>query len=301
MKIVIDGRPYWINYHHLYCFHVVVEEGGLTRAAARLGIGQSALSIQMKQFEQSLGFALLDRAHRSITPNERGRLVHAYTREIFRLGGEMVETLLDRPTARRTQLEVAALDTIPKHFTVELVRQALAPGGCTVKVLEGKPDALLENLIEHRVDLMISNFVPTAEPGRIHARRIARLPLWVVGARSFVRFKKGFPGSLHRAPFVLPTGDSGVRHAFESYCRDHSLTPDLVVEAQDVMVQKLLAVQGTGLTVVPEFAVSEYLAQRKLFAMGKLEGLHEELFLISAARKIQNPVAQRLMKAFRVS
>ena len=301
MKLVIEGRSFWINYHHLYCFHVIAEEGSLTRAAARLGIGQSALSIQMKQFEQSLGFSLFERAHRSITPNERGRLVHAYTREIFRLGGEMMETLLDRPTAKRTSLEVAALDTIPKHFTVELVRQALAPGGCTVKVLEGKPESLLESLIEHRVDLMISNFVPPAEPGRVHARRIARLPLWVVGAPRFAGLKKGFPASMDRAPFVLPTGDSSVRHAFESYCQDRSFTPDLVVEAQDVMVQKLLALQGVGLTVVPEFAVSEYVKQRKLIAIGKLEGLYEELFLISAARKIQNPVAQRLMKSFRVA
>jgi hypothetical protein len=54
MNIVIEGRSFWINYHHLYCFHVIAEEGSLTRAATRLGIGQSALSIQMKQFEQSL-------------------------------------------------------------------------------------------------------------------------------------------------------------------------------------------------------------------------------------------------------
>lgn len=278
MKIEVDGRVIWVNYHHLYCFHVIVTEGGLTRASERLGIGQSALSIQMKQFEESLGFELFERSHRSIAPNERGRLVHSYCREIFRLGGEMVETLLDRPTASRTHLEVAALDTIPKHFTSELVAQALDAHNCVVKVLEGKPENLLESLVEHRVDLMLTNFVPAAEPGRIFSRRIARLPLWVVGSRRHAKLKKDFPRSLRRQPFVLPTGDSSVRHAFENYCQQHEITPELVVEAQDVMVRKLLAVRGIGLTVVPEMAVEEYIARGELALLGRLDGLYEELF-----------------------
>lgn len=301
MKITVDGRVLWVNYHHLYCFFVVVSEGSLTRAARVMGIGQSALSIQMKQFEEHLGFSLFERAHRSMQPNERGKIVYSYAREIFRLGGEMVETLFDRPTAARIHVQIGALDTIPKHLMLEIVEMALVSKPCSVSVIEGKPAALLEELLEHRIDLMCTNVFPNAEPGKIHAKRIARVPLWVVGAPRFRKLASGFPKSVNGQPFILPTADSRVRHEFEHYCKRHEVQADTIVEAQDVMVQKLLALRGAGMTVVPEFAVREYLDRGELHLIGKLQGVFEEIFLLSASRKIENPVASILMRKFAIA
>jgi len=301
MKITVDGRVLWVNYHHLYCFFVVVSEGSLTRAARVMGIGQSALSIQMKQFEEHLGFSLFERAHRSMQPNERGKIVYSYAREIFRLGGEMVETLFDRPTAARIHVQIGALDTIPKHLMLEIVDMALASKSCSVSVVEGKPAGLLEELLEHRIDLMCTNVFPTTDPGKVHAKRIARVPLWVVGAPKFKKLANGFPKSLQGQPVIVPTADSNVRHEFEHYCKLHEVQTDTVVEAQDVMVQKLLALRGAGMTVVPEFAVREYLERGELNMIGKLQGAFEEIFLVSASRKIENPVAALLMRKFAIA
>ena len=108
-----------------------------------------------------------------------------------------------------------------------------------------------------------------------------------------------FPASLSGQRVVLPTPDSSVRHEFEHYCKRHNVQVETVVESQDVMVQKLLAMRGVGLTVMPEFAIQEYLGSQQLRLIGKLESVYEDLFLISATRKIENPVAARLMKRFK--
>jgi LysR family transcriptional regulator, transcriptional activator of nhaA len=298
MKIVINGRPVWVNYHHLYCFFVIFNEGSLVRASERLGIGQSALSIQMKQFEEQIGFSLFERSHRKIKPNERGSLVHSYAKEIFRLGGEMVETLLDQPTQKRIHIEIGALDTIPKHLTVQIVKAAQKIRPCQVSVSEGKQRQLLDDLTRHKIDLLVSNFLPSVDSKTIYARRISRMPLWVVGGKSFLKYRKNFPQSLDRLPFIVPTHDSRVRQDFESFCKQTDIFPDLVVESQDVMVQKLLAIEELGLTVIPEFAVREYLEKKDLFRIGVLKNLYEDHFLISASRKIENPLAAILMKTF---
>ncbi|MEN9722906.1 MAG: hypothetical protein RJB38_892 [Pseudomonadota bacterium] len=300
MKITVEGRVLWVNYHHLYCFFVVVTEGGLTRAAKVLGIGQSALSIQMKQFEDHLGFPLFERAHRSLKPNERGKIVLAYAKEIFRLGGEMVETLFDRPTSEKHHLQIGALDTIPKHLIINLVEMAIRSRDCSLSVVEGKPAVLLEQLLDHRIDLMLTNRFPTADPGKVFTKRIARITPWVVGGPRFKKLAQNFPQSLHGQPLVLPTGDSLVRHEFEHYCKRHGIQGQCVVEAQDVMVQKLLALREVGLTVMPEFAVREYIDQGELHLIGKLQGVFEEIFLVSASRKIENPVASLLMRKFTI-
>lgn len=300
MKIEISGKPYWVNYHHLHCFYVIAREGSLAAASKKLGIGLSALSIQLKQFEESLETRLFERSHKKLTLNEHGRLLLAYATEIFRLGGEMIEALKDRPASGRTHLQVGALDTIPKHLTLRLAETALAQHKCTISILEGKPKELLNLLLDHKIDLLLTNVIPSGFPGRTNYKRIARLPLWIVGNKSFQPLKKTFPKSLERQPFVVPTTDSSVRNEIDNFFRKQKIEPDIVAEAQDVMIQKLLALDGFGMTIVPEFAIHEYLVDHRLHLIGKLGDCCEELYLVSGTRRIENPVAASLFKGFAI-
>jgi hypothetical protein len=45
----------WLNYHHLYYFYTIAQVGSMTKAAIVLKVGQSALSLQLKQFEEQAG------------------------------------------------------------------------------------------------------------------------------------------------------------------------------------------------------------------------------------------------------
>jgi LysR family transcriptional activator of nhaA len=121
-----------------------------------------------------------------------------------------------------------------------------------------------------------------------------------VGAKPYLKLRAGFPKSLADQPFIVPTADSRVRHEFESFCKHVGIRPDYLAETQDVMVQKLLAQSEIGMTVIPKFAAREFLDHKELFLIGKLPRVYEELFLVSASRKIENPVASFLMKHFKV-
>lgn len=56
----------------LAMFLAVADERSFTRAAARLGISQSALSHSMRRLEARLGLRLLTRTTRSVAPTEAG-------------------------------------------------------------------------------------------------------------------------------------------------------------------------------------------------------------------------------------
>ncbi len=49
----------FLNYHHLRYFRAIATEGSLTKAARHLKLSQSALSVQLRSLEQSLGQPLL--------------------------------------------------------------------------------------------------------------------------------------------------------------------------------------------------------------------------------------------------
>lgn len=298
MKIESGKRSLWLNYHHLYYFLTVASEGSISVAAQRLNVGQPALSIQLKQLEESLGIKLFERSHKKLTLTEHGKAALEYAREIFKLGGEMIETLYDLPTMDRVHLQIGALDSIAKNFTALLAEKALATKRCTLTIVEGKGDELLRELSQHRLDLVMTNKAPSSLQGQLYKRRIAKLPIKVYGSKAYLPARRKFPNSLQGLPFLLPTEESQLRSGIEDFCRLHRLRPDFLAETQDMMMQKLLACKGLGVIAAPRVAIDEFRKSQELFEIGTLDGVYEEIFLVTSSRKIENPIAVDLMKTF---
>src|ERR1700757_4219398 len=65
------------NLNDLVAFLAVAKERNFTKAAAQLGVSQSALSHTVRRLEERLGLRLLTRTTRSVAPTEAGqRLLH---------------------------------------------------------------------------------------------------------------------------------------------------------------------------------------------------------------------------------
>lgn len=73
------GAPF----NELYLFIHVVQAGGLTAAAERLGISKSAISQRLAQLERQLGLRLLNRTTRSIAPTAAGEQLYRQTAPLF--------------------------------------------------------------------------------------------------------------------------------------------------------------------------------------------------------------------------
>src|ERR1700678_1393414 len=60
------------NFNDLLAFLAVARERSFTRASAKLGVSQSALSHTIRKLESRLGVRLLTRTTRSVSPTEAG-------------------------------------------------------------------------------------------------------------------------------------------------------------------------------------------------------------------------------------
>ena len=150
----------WLNYHHLYYFRTIAMQGGIAKAAEKLRLGQPTLSTQLKQLEEMVGKPLFERRNRKMILTEAGKAALDYANEIFRLGDEMIEVLQDRTSGNQTHLQVGALDSVPKNVILSLVMEAYKISStCTVSILEGKGDELFRELYNHKIDLILSNFL----------------------------------------------------------------------------------------------------------------------------------------------
>lgn len=290
----------WLNYHHLYYFWTIANEGGIAKASVKLRLGQPTLSTQLKLLEETLGRPLFERKNRKLILTESGQVALDYANEIFRLGSEMVEAIQDRlPAAAKTHVQIGALDSVPKQLTLRLTQAAYDVGPCMVSILEGKGDELLRELLAHRLDILLSNFAPSiGEESRVHTRSIARMPIVVCGAPHFRALSRKFPRSLEGQPFVLPTLHSKLRHDLDHFFRVNQIHISPVAETQDTSLQKLLGSAGLGLIPIAEAAAEDLIREKGLVKIGRLEDVQEEFWLIAAARKIENPIAARLMRSF---
>jgi len=73
----------------LRSFVAVAESGGVTRAAGQLHLTQSAVSMQLKRLEESMGQSLLDRSNRTIGLTQQGELLLSYGRRLLALNDEV--------------------------------------------------------------------------------------------------------------------------------------------------------------------------------------------------------------------
>ena len=291
----------WVNYHHLLYFKTIALEGGIANAARKLRLGQPTLSTQLKQFEETLGHELFDRSKRNLQLTEAGRLVLGYASEIFKLGDEMVDALNDQHVSSKIQVQVGAMDTVPKHLTLKVYHKAQEAFDCIVSISEGHGDELLRELRAHRVDLVIANYPPpVGEPAGFYAKNIAKMPVVVCGSAKFAGLKRGFPDSLTGQPFILPTLQSKMRHDVEHYFKLNDIHVVIKAEIQDTSLQKLMGTHGDGLIPIALPAAVELIANKELIVIGTLPDVYEELWLIAAQRRIQNPVAAKIIKEFKI-
>lgn len=286
----------WLNYHHLFYFRAIANEGGIARAAEKLHLGQPTLSAQLKQLEDMVGKPLFERRNRKLLLTEAGKAALDYANEIFRLGDEMLEVLKDRTPEDQPHLQIGALDSVPKNVILSIVMAAHKISPCAVSILEGKGDELLRELRAHKIDLIVSNYPSQAlEEAQVFSKSVAKLPVSVYGSKKFSSLKRSFPKSLDGKQFVFPTAHSKLRHDLNHYFKLNGIRALPVAETQDTSLQKLLAEHGVGLAPFSEVGDVK---EQNLVRLGRLKDVYEEIWLITAQRKIENPIALELMHSF---
>lgn len=291
----------WINYHHLLYFKTIAEEGSVSKAAEKLRLGQPTLSSQLKRFEEILGIRLFERKHKRLVLSEQGKIALEYAQSIFKMGNEMVEVLNDQFHPSRVNVQVGALDSIAKLVLLRLAKTAFKIGPCHISLMEGKTDELIRDLLAHRLDLFVTDFIPTGEETKtLNHRLVVKRPTSIFGAPAFKWLRRHFPSSLSGKQFIFPTFDSRLRHSVEQWLKINNINADIIAETQDISVRNLMAIEGLGLIPSAPFNVERHVKAGTLIEIGSLHGVTEELFLVSAQRKIANPIASRLMREFSV-
>ncbi|WP_374486022.1 LysR family transcriptional regulator [Zoogloea sp.] len=254
------------NFNDLLAFVAVAREGSFTRAAARLGVSQSALSHTVRALEARLGIRLLTRTTRSVSPTEAGeRLLRTVAPHFEEIEAELaaLSELRDKPagTVRITCAEHAANTVLWPKLS------AVLPDYPDVRI-EINVDYGLTNIVSQRFDAGV-RLGDQVEKDMIAVRIGPDMRMAVVGAPAyFARHSRPLtPRDLAGHDCInlrLPTHGNLLAWEFEK----DGQSVNVHVEGQWVFNSSTprltAALAGAGLACLPEDMVLEYVAAGRL-------------------------------------
>ena len=150
----------------------VAEEANITRAAERLHISQPALSAAIKQLEQQLGVALLDRSGRVVEVTEAGRVLLEQGRELLATADRVFDAVRARDAAAVGRLRIGLSPTARYGVGPALLAACAdrAPG-VMLYPAEDTTGALLRDVRGGRLDLAVLFCATGAEGVQLRALR----------------------------------------------------------------------------------------------------------------------------------
>jgi len=254
------------NLDDLSAFLIVAREGSFTRAAAKLGISQSALSYTIKELEARLKLRLLTRTTRSVSPTAAGeRLLRNVGPRIAEIEAELVAL---------TELREKPSGTIRITATEYATDAVLLPK--LAKLLREYPDIKLEIVSDYGLtDIVAQRFDAGVRDGEQVARDMIAVRIGpdarmaVVGAPSYFRSRPEpkKPSQLVEHNCInlrLPTHGGLYSWEFEKGSRELKVRVDgqLFFNTTTQMLQAVLA--GLGLAYLPEGLVQPHINKGRL-------------------------------------
>ena len=289
------------SYRHLYYFWVVATEGGMTRAAQRLGMAVQSVSTQVRELERALGATLLQPAGRGLTLTDAGRAALRQAEQIFQLGQALPEAVRNagaRPTVR---LVVGVSDGLPKLVVRHLMQPVLHQPQLRLLCHQDRFDNLLADLALHRLDVVLSDRPAPANPNlRLYSHVLDSSSVaWYASAGLQAAARRGFPASLATVPVLLPTAHAAVRPLLDQWFDRQGVKPLLVGEFEDSALLKTFGASGMGVFPAAERVHDDLVMRYRVRRIGPCDGVDERFFAIGTERKVLHPLVQRLLPAAR--
>ncbi len=235
-------------------FLKAVELGSLTRAAAELGVTQSAVSHMIGALEEELGFSLLKRGRSGARATAEGERVLPAIRGMLNSREQLEQTAaairgLDCGTVR-----IGTFTSVAVHWLPGMIKRFQADyPNVELKLMNGDYHDVEQWLADGSCDL---GFIalPTKQRGKVTALLEDRL-LAVVPKDHRLASLPRFPiKEVEHEPFIslLETSDHDARRALDAA----GVTPNIRYTTKDDYAIIAMVEQGLGVSIMPELLLS---------------------------------------------
>jgi DNA-binding transcriptional LysR family regulator len=259
------------TFRQLRVFSEVARQLSFTQAAQTLHLTPPAVTMQIRELEKHIGFALFDRSGRNVTLTTVGEYMLVYARK-------MLATLKDAQdaVARLQQLEVGLLTigmvSTAKYFLPRLLAEFRKQHpGIDIRLVVGNSEQLVQMLHNNEVDIAIMGRPPREFATR--AEPFAAQPHFFVAPvdHPLAQSPRLAAATLQGQPFILRERGSGTRGAMERFLAQSRIEARVTMEMASNETIKQAVMAGMGLSFLSLHTIGIELEHR-LIAILDVQG-----------------------------
>lgn len=285
-----------INFLNLEYFLVAAEELNFTKAAKRLFISQQSLSNHISNMEKEFDVVLFNRTT-PLTLTYAGQALKARSRQILDLKDETYRELADIKDFSVGQLTLGVSHTRGRVILPEVlpIYKERFPN-IDLKLVEGKSSELANDMLHGEVDLIIDMLpfkvenvetvpiceeeillvVPDAVLERTYPGKLEEIKTQLEEKTDFSLLKE--------CPFLLLNAGNRVRTISDEIFEDSQMTPNIVLETENIETVMALAARGMGITFYPRMFMSGQQPIHQMMRNKMMEKTHLNFYTLDYAK-----------------
>lgn len=261
-----------LNMNQLRSFYMAAKLNSISRAAQALMVTPPAITMQVKQLEETVGIRLIVRDGNAIRLTDTGELVFKRAEKIFQEIHELEGFLEDVSTGKSGELRIGCPE-IPLKSLMPLIEvfKKTYPG-IKITLDQGSNADMIRSIGDHKNELAVIRHRPSN----------SRLKIKVLWKDEVVLIAS--PGSVHlpgleisvsqlsEIPLIIRREGSAVREVVFEYFRKFRVTPLIAMQSGSISLLKQFVQQDQGIGFVEHGAVQDELKSGSLKLVRILEG-----------------------------
>lgn len=240
---------------HLRYFEALAQHGHFGRAAQACAISQPALSLQVKELEELLGAALVERSAKKIRLTSLGESFAIRAREILQAVDELGDLARASFSPLTGRLRIGVIPTVAPYLLPLVIRKLTDRfPGLDLRPREAVTQKLVDDLIEGRLDTAIVA-LPVSEP-TLHEQPLFEEEFVLVRPAEDAEKPVPNPETLREMRLLLLEEGHCFRQQALSFCKISSSIPRDLMEGSSLTTLVQLVGAGIGVTLLPQMAIS---------------------------------------------
>lgn len=270
----------WLNYHHLYYFKEIAQEGSIANASRKLKTTQSSLSSQLKSLETAFGFKLFHREGKKLILSNEGKYVLDVAEKIFGLGDSLMAEVSNNQLGHGPMsLRVGAVGTLSKNIQ-QLFIGPMIQGPTHVDVKSGSAKELYEGLRNYELDFIITDSIDEKEAENFPKYLIQKFPFCLV--TSDIELKDDYKSAIADRGLIVPRLEGNAKVNLELFLKRNHLDMDAIKgEIDDTALLRLFAVNEKNIVLISKIGVYRDLIQGNLKILKHVKDFEESFYLVT--------------------
>ena len=231
------------------------------------------MTTKIKCLEKQFGIKLFVSAGKELQLTEVARGVLPLAEELYQKAKEIEYALFSFKDTKRGTLRLASSRSLSQTYLPHLIG-VFAEHFPTIQIniTEGPSHEIIEKLAEFKCDVGIIPKIPLSDKFTTHTVSSERMDFVARSDHEFARKPSVKIGDILRAPVLLPGEGSGARLTTLRIFEGYGVTPNIVLEAENLETIKTFLLMGKGIALMFPPVVRDEL-EKGLLKILNVEGL----------------------------